>query len=302
MAQLLVVILNEPAHLPALLDAWQDIGLPGTTILDSASARRAKGWLHQVGLSAVGELLSSSEVKNKTLFSVIDDDDLLEEAISTTEEIVGGLDVPHRGLLFVVPINRVRGLIKSPPVAENEAEASPPQPTLLASVGDVGVITRNTKVSVVDEILKLKPVIVPASTDLMAVVAAMIQNPSVNIACVVNSRQRLVGLISSQNLADDLFLQIIPEEFLSTTRGLEDALYFADLSRTQTAGDAMIPAVSVKKTDTVRDAFRKMHSNRLSGIPVVNEQNIVTGYINLLELMALYARSQDIPANNEEQK
>ena len=29
MAQLLVVILNEPAHLPALLDAWHKIGVPG---------------------------------------------------------------------------------------------------------------------------------------------------------------------------------------------------------------------------------------------------------------------------------
>ncbi len=301
MTQLLVVILNEPAHLPALLDAWQTLGVPGTTILDSASARRAKGWLHKVGLSAVSELLSSSEVRNKTLLSIIDDEDLLEQAISAVEEITGDLSVPHRGLQFVIPINRVEGLDKSRPEKEDEAASATATPAATTPVREAALITRNTPASVVNEILNLKPTIVQTNADLLAVAEAMSQNPSVTVACVVNNRQWLVGLLPLQHLADDLFLQVIPEEFLSDSTDREGALHFADLSRTQPAGEAMIPAVSVKEGDRIRDIFHKMHHHTLSGIPIVNEQNQVIGYINLIELLALYCRSQGISTDRGEQ-
>jgi CBS domain-containing protein len=65
---------------------------------------------------------------------------------------------------------------------------------------------------------------------------------------------------------------------------------FAKLSSTHTAEDAMIPAVWVRKDDTLKEAFRKMHENRLSGIPIVNAQYEVTGYISLLELLGIYTR------------
>jgi len=297
MAQLLVVILNDSDHLPALLDAWQDIGIPGATILDSTGAHQAKSWLHRFGLSAVSGLLSASEVKNKTLFAVIDDDDLLEKAIVATEEIIGDFSLPYKGLLFVVPITQARGLVKQAPESEAQPASPAKKPGATTTTGDVELITRNTLVSVVDEILNLRPAIVSADTDLMEAAEVLIENPDVNNLCVVDHQQRVVGLLPIQNLADDLFLQVIPEEFLSHTKDREDALHFADLSRTQTAGDAMIPIVSVKRDERVRDAFHKMHTHKLSGIPVVDEQNKITGYINLLELLALYCRSQGISPN-----
>ena len=54
----------------------------------------------------------------------------------------------------------------------------------------------------------------------------------------------------------------------------------------------MLPAVWVTDNDKVRDAFTKMHENKLTGIPIVNDRYEVTGYINLQELLALYIRSQ----------
>jgi nitrogen regulatory protein P-II 1 len=295
MAQLLVVILHESAQLPALLDAWQDIGLPGTTILDSAGARRAKGWLQRVGFQAIGELFSASEVRNKTLLSVVENEALLEKAITVTEEIIGDLNVPHKGLLFVVPITQVRGLIT------RKEEKTRPLPSPLTETTDIKLITRETPVSVADEILNLKPTIVQRNLDLMTVAEVMVNNPSVTVASVVNDRQRLVGLLPLRDLVDDLFLGVIPEEYLSETRDWDDALHFADLSRTRTAGDAMRPAVFIQRDDRVKDAFQSMHRYKLSGVPVVNEQHEVTGYINLLELLALYCRSQHILTDKDEQ-
>jgi len=289
MAQLLVVILNKPEHLPKILDTWQGIGIPNATILDSASGRRTKSWLQRAGLSAIGSLLHTHEIKNKTLLVIIEEDELLEKAITATEEITGDLDMPSQGLLFTLPLNQVRGLQKA---ASQAAKRPPSTGPLTSAQVKSGQITRTTPVAVVDQILKLQPIIVQSSADLIDVAEAMIQNPTVNTACVVNSRQRLVGLLPLLALADDLFMEVIPEEYLSATGGREQALHFADISRTKTAGDAMIPSVSVTNEDTVRDAFHQMHSHQLSGIPIIDDQHHVTGYINLLELLSLIRNSQ----------
>lgn len=297
MAQLLVVILHDSAQLPALLDAWQDIGLPGTTILDSAGARRAKGWLQRVGFQAIGELFSASEVRNKTLLSVVENEELLEKAITATEEIIGDLSIPYKGLLFVMPITQVRGLI----TRKEETMTSPVTRFPLTETTDIKLITRETPVSVADEILNLKPTIVQRNLDLITAAEIMVNNPGVTVASVVNDRQRLVGLLPLRDLVDDLFLGVIPEEYLSETRGWEDVLHFAALSRSQTAGDAMRPAVFVRRDDRVKNAFHNMHRHKLSGIPIVNEHHEVTGYINLLELLALYCHSQHILTDKGEQ-
>jgi CBS domain-containing protein len=58
----------------------------------------------------------------------------------------------------------------------------------------------------------------------------------------------------------------------------------------RTAADAMQEPVWVKSGDTVKDAFKRMHEHRLSGLPVVDDQYQVVGYINLLEVMAACLR------------
>ena len=120
-----------------------------------------------------------------------------------------------------------------------------------------------------------------------AVARSMVANPSVNVACVVGEERQLLGLIDIMSLADDLFVHIVPEEFLSEVTDLEEALRYADMSRMRTASDAMKTAIWVKSDETCREAFRRMHDHRLPGLPVVDDNYHVVGYVNLLELLAL---------------
>jgi len=62
---------------------------------------------------------------------------------------------------------------------------------------------------------------------------------------------------------------------------------YANKTRALTARDAMRPPVWVKPEETVKEAFKRMHENKLPGLPVVNERYQVIGYINLLELLSL---------------
>ena len=289
MAHLLVVILHKASQLPKLLEAWHTIDVPGVTVLESAGGYRARNWLQQVGLGAIGELFSSDDVRSKTVLSVIEDEALLEQAIVESERVIGDFYEPGSGLLFVLPVSRVIGIYR-PKAKDEEALISLPQHRV--SLTKAELIARETSIAVVDKILNLEPVIIQKDLPLIEAAEIMIKHPSVHVACVVDNQQRLIGLLSLRSLADDLFMTVFPEGFLSETHDLENALHFAKLSSTDTAGDAMIPAVWIKEDDTLKEAFYKMHENQLSGIPIINDRYEVTGYINLLELLAAYARSQ----------
>lgn len=288
-ANLLVVILSESSQLPALLDAWLAIDVPGVTILESIGGFRAKNWLQQMGLGALGSLFGSEEVRSKTVLTVIEDEDLLEGAIIEAERVIGDFYRPSSGLLFVVPVSRALGVFR-PGTRKGAARPSPEAQGIMVG-SDLELIIRETPVSAVNEILSLEPVIVQVDQSLVEIAEAIVNaTQPVQVICVVNEQQRLVGLLSMPSLVDDLFLQIVPEEFLSEARDLEHALAYARLKGIRTAGDAMIPAIWVNLDDTVKDAFGKMHDHRLSGLPIVNDHYEVIGYIDSLELLTVYIR------------
>jgi len=278
MPHLLVVILDDLERMPELLQGWREIGVPGVTILASVGGYRASTWLSRVGLGTFDHLFEAEEVRRRTLLVAIEDDELLATAIAEAEQVVGGFDRPNSGLLLVVPVAQIRGLLKVQP--------EKPQQELPPAVRTDWLVRRDTSVKVILEILDLEPTIVRPDTPLDVVAQAMLNHCNVHVACVVAEDDRLIGLIGLRRLADDLFFHIMPEEFLSEVTDLEEAMQYAEKIRMRVAADAMQEPVWVKPEETVKDAFRRMHENRLSGLPVVDDRYRVVGYINLLELMA----------------
>jgi CBS domain-containing protein len=191
--------------------------------------------------------------------------------------------------LIVLPIAIVKGLRKTP--------KAKPQEALLPSMQPGWNALRHTPVADANIILNLTPVQVKSDTPLYQVASAMLSYPNVHVACVVNDAEQLVGLINLRALADDLFFHILPEEFIGEVTDMEQAMSFASKSKMRTAADAMDKPVWVKQDETVKDAFKRMHENGLPGLPVVNDLYHVTGYINLLELIALCMKGLDDSKN-----
>ena len=98
--------------MPDLLQVWRTIGVPGTTILESVGAYRVETWLSRVGLGGLDRLFEVKEVRRRTLFAAIEDDELLAQAMAEAERVVGGFDRPDSGLLLVLPVTQVKGLKK----------------------------------------------------------------------------------------------------------------------------------------------------------------------------------------------
>jgi len=278
MTHLLVVIIDDIKRMPALLEAWRNIGVPGVTILESVGGYRAATWLGRMGLSAL-RLFEAEEMRRRTLLAAIEDDDLLAQAIAEAERVINGFDRPDSGLLLVLPVTQIRGLHK--------AQLTLHRKTLPSAIQPEWMLRRDTPVETLSEILKLEPIIVQTDTPLDQVARAMLARPNVHVACVVTEDGRLAGLLDLLHLADDLFFHILPEEFLSEITDLEQVMQFAEKSRIRAAGDAMQEPVWVKRGETVKEAFKRLHEHRLPGLPVVDERYHVVGYINLLELLAV---------------
>ena len=284
MIHMLIVILDDSNLMPTLLHAWEAIGAPGATILASAGSYRSRTWLSRMGLGAIDSLFKDKEVQRHTLMVAIETDELLEQAIAEAERVVGGFDRPGSGLLVVLPVDQVRGLHKVQPRPRRERLPPALRPSW--------VVHRDTPVETVDATLNLQPTIVHSNTRLGEVARAMLAHPRVHVVSVVNDEEQLVGVLDLAALADDLFFHIMPEEFLSEVTDLEQAMHYAEMSGMRTAADAMHEAVWVKRGETVKDAFKRMHEHEVQGLPVVDDSYRVTGYINLLELTAVCLEQQ----------
>jgi len=132
--------------------------------------------------------------------------------------------------------------------------------------------------------------VVDEAADLLDVCLRLSEVPGVDIVAVTGEAGRLKGIIPVRLLLDELFLQVAPEEFLADLRVVEGIEEFGKLSRARSARDLMQPAVYITMNDGVRRAFRRMHEERFEGLPVVDDEMRVVGYLHRLQLIQAWLR------------
>ena len=152
-------------------------------------------------------------------------------------------------------------------------------------------ITQQTSIAEADRILRMEPVVVEASASLREVAELAVENTGCRVIAVVDGDRRLVGVLPVRALVNDVFLKIVPEEFLGEITDLEGALKYAEHIGARTAGDVMASPVSVHSDETVRTAFERMHVSHLNGLPITDRHETVIGYVDQLELLIVWVRA-----------
>jgi CBS domain-containing protein len=152
-------------------------------------------------------------------------------------------------------------------------------------------ITLLTTIAECDRILRMEPVVVRADASLREVAERAVDNTGCRVLAVVDEDERLAGVLPVRVLVNDVFLKILPEEFLGEITDLEAALKYAEHLRARTAGDVMVKPVSVHPDETVRVAFERMHEHKLNGLPMTDREERVIGYIDQLELLIVWVRA-----------
>jgi nitrogen regulatory protein P-II 1 len=112
--RLILFVLHDPEKLRELLEAWTEAGVSGATVLFSTGMGRIQqnqSLRDDLPLMpSLEDFLPKVDSLSRTVFSIVDDETVVEKVISATERVVGDLYQPNRGLLMVLPVSRVYGL------------------------------------------------------------------------------------------------------------------------------------------------------------------------------------------------
>ena len=152
-------------------------------------------------------------------------------------------------------------------------------------------VTQGTRITEADALLSIGPVVVHRDESLQQIAEKAVANTGCRVIAVVDDDGRLTGVIPVRVLVNDIFLKIVPEEFLGEIQDIEAALKYAAHVGVRTAGDIQLPPVSVLGDETVRDAFGHMHDAKLNGLPIVADGGRVIGYVDQRELRLVGSRS-----------
>lgn len=111
----IMFVLDNPNNLDKILEAWQNAGISGVTIIESTGVHRRAIQKQRIPMRFQFLPLSVGiEEGNITLLTVVPNKELIQACEKATESIVGDLNDPDTGILFAWPLDYVKGVPNDP--------------------------------------------------------------------------------------------------------------------------------------------------------------------------------------------
>ncbi|MDX1416165.1 MAG: hypothetical protein R3293_18350 [Candidatus Promineifilaceae bacterium] len=113
MYYMIIAVVDEIERCTSLLDEWETVGVKGITILESTGLGRVREAAVRDDLPlmpSLRNLMQTREEHHRTLFSVVDGEEMIDRVIEATERVLGNLNEPNKGILFALPVARVHGM------------------------------------------------------------------------------------------------------------------------------------------------------------------------------------------------
>lgn len=105
--QALFIVLNEVDYLNEILAGFVDIGVSGATVLDSQGMGSiiAKSSSHGIPIFGyLKTLLADALPYNKTIFTVLENEVLVNKAVALVQEVLKDISGSNTGFMFTIPI------------------------------------------------------------------------------------------------------------------------------------------------------------------------------------------------------
>ncbi len=111
---MILYVLHDETLLHEILSAWDEAGVSGVTILPSTGMGRLRKYsalLEDTPLiPSLSDLIENhEEVLNRTLFTLVDSQDLIDKVVAATEALVGPLANDNNGIMAVLPVAQIYG-------------------------------------------------------------------------------------------------------------------------------------------------------------------------------------------------
>lgn len=107
--QALFIVLNEVDYLDDILAGFVENGVRGATVLDSQGMGSiiANSGSHGVPIFGyLKTLLADALPYNKTIFTVLENEVLVNKAVSVVQEVLRDISGSNTGFMFTVPIGK----------------------------------------------------------------------------------------------------------------------------------------------------------------------------------------------------
>lgn len=105
------LVLDQADLLDDIQRAWEKAGITGATIMESSGFFRRKQSRKFIATRYVLPTLSTTDGKNSyTIFSIVENEEQARAALRATEDVVGDLNQPHKGIFAAWPLPLVKGL------------------------------------------------------------------------------------------------------------------------------------------------------------------------------------------------
>jgi nitrogen regulatory protein PII len=118
----ILFVLHDISKINELLHAWEEAGVKGATVLLSTGLGRIRqnyGLMEDFPLfPSMSEIIERMDEMDlsRTLFSVVETDQIVNKLLENTQKVVGDLSQPNTGILIVLPVAHVFGLKSYYPV------------------------------------------------------------------------------------------------------------------------------------------------------------------------------------------
>jgi len=104
-------VLDNTDLLDAVLQAWEKVGIQGATIIESTGIQRLRH--KNVPMRYIFQTPAWIEEGHLTLFVIVQDEQMVNNCLDATEQIVTDLDGPNTGVFAAWPLTVVRGAPRS---------------------------------------------------------------------------------------------------------------------------------------------------------------------------------------------
>lgn len=105
-----MLVLNDPEKLDALIDAFWEGGIQGATIFESTGVMRRRARRYPIPVRYAFPIESGREEGNITLVSIVPDEASAKKCLEIAEAVLGDLDQPHTGIFCAWPIAFAKGV------------------------------------------------------------------------------------------------------------------------------------------------------------------------------------------------
>lgn len=120
---MVLLVLHDQNKLREVLEAWEEAGVGGITVLLSSGLKRLQSsdvLREDLPLiPSLEDLIQQEEKLNRTLFTIVKDDEMVDRVVEATQRITGDLNLPNTGILTVLPVVKAYGLDRKTMFNEN---------------------------------------------------------------------------------------------------------------------------------------------------------------------------------------